>query len=148
MKDLPQFLVAAKRETFASGNEAPFQSRPASHDFRFEDGGLLYTDTYLGGKTFIGEEAVWAGGNPVWGMNYYGYMLVDEIPEGFSPFLKAALRGLCADAPFRGPREYHEDKFGYHCGWKGDLKAFQGTEEITLDGIRIYQLDFHGGEIV
>ncbi|MBU4034473.1 MAG: hypothetical protein KKG34_06700, partial [Proteobacteria bacterium] len=35
------------------------------------------------------EEAVWYEQTPVWGMNYYGRMLVEKIPPGFGEFLKS-----------------------------------------------------------
>lgn len=141
------FLVRAKRDTYASGRAPDSSSRPSSHDLSYAEGDLKYIDTYLGGFHFIGEEAVWQGSTPLWGMNYYGKMLAGEFPEGFSEFLKAALLRVPREAPFRGPAEFHAGNFDYTCKWEGELKRFVGEEEIFYNGERVYWLAFHGGEI-
>lgn len=147
LTELIAFLLAAKKATYAgSGAHAP-SSRPASVDLPFQQGDYAYLDTYLGGYAFIGEEAVWFKGQPVWGMNYYGSMTVPEIPAGFSPFLKDALLRVPADAPFRGPRRYQAGIFTYVCEWEGTFKAFFGDETIFSGDSVIYWLKFHGGII-
>ena len=93
--DFIPFLLRAKRATYAGGDGgAVASSRQASHDLAYREGDWAYLDTYLGGYAFIGEEAVWQDGKPLWGMNYYGTMTEPEIPEGFSDFLKLSLRML------------------------------------------------------
>jgi hypothetical protein len=150
--DDPQFtlfLVRAKKNTYAAGDAGMVaSSRPASHDLAYQEGDLAYLDTYLGGFAFIGEEAVWCGGQPLWGMNYYGTMTVAEIPEGFSDFLKLALRSIPTDAPYRGPAYFSEGAFTYTCRWDGSLGRFKGQEAIALAGQEIYILNFHGGRII
>jgi len=146
--DFFAFLLKAKLNTYASGRNPDSTSRPASHDLTYSDAPYLYIDTYLGGFGFIGEEAVWCSGKPVWGMNYYGKMLIPEIPEGFSPFLKHALLQVPPDAPYRGPAEYSEGKYLYQCSVAGDPTWFKGEEVICLSGKQIYRLDFHGGEVI
>jgi len=141
------FLIRAKLDTYASGRKPNLSTRPNSHDLDYIEGNLKYYDTYLGGLHFIGEEAVWEGETPIWGMNYYGKMLTTEIPEGFSEFLKAALLRVPREAPYRGPAEFHAGNFDFHCTWKGELFRFQGEEEILFNGEKIYWLAFHGGEI-
>lgn len=142
------FLLKAKKNTYASGKPADSSSRPASHDLTYIEEPFLYIDTYLGGYAFVGEEAVWYSGIPIWGMNYYGKMLNHEIPDGFSDFLKSALLQVPRKLPFRGPVEYAEGVFLYQCKTSGDLNGFKGEETILLYGNPIYRLDFHGGEIV
>jgi hypothetical protein len=147
--DFIQFLLRAKRATYASGDQGQvFSSRTASHDLAYREGELAYLDTYLGGFAFIGEEAVWQGEKPLWGMNYYGTMTVAEIPSGFSDFLKLALRNAPEEAPYRGPANLIEGSFGYLCQWEGSMEMFRGQEQITLDGQEIYRLYFHGGKII
>ena len=141
------FLIRAKRDTYASGRGPDSSSRPSSHDLSYAEGDLKYIDTYLGGFHFIGEEAVWLGSTPLWGMNYYGKMLSDLIPEGFSPFLKSSLMQVTDGAPFRGPSEFIEGDFEYHCSWNGNLYLFEGEETILLRKTAIYNLVFHGGEV-
>jgi hypothetical protein len=81
-------------------------------------------------------------------MNYHGFMETEEIPEGFSPFLKAALLEVRPDAPYRGPSHFSSGDFDFRCYWEGGLDAFFGEEHILLSGTRIYVLRFHGGAIV
>jgi hypothetical protein len=145
--DFVQFLIRAKQATYASGIKPEFSSRPASHDLHYSEGDFAYIDSYLGGFHFIGEEAVWQSGTPIWGMNYYGKMLVQEIPAGFGEFLKAALMRVPRETPFRGPAEFSLGNFFYRCKVNGNLERFVGEEEILLNGEAIYWLAFHGGEV-
>ncbi|MBA4376038.1 MAG: XRE family transcriptional regulator [Anaerolinea sp.] len=141
------FIVLARRNTYAAGKTPTHASRPASHDLQFKEDPFLYIDTYLGGYHFIGQEAVWQKGINIWGMNYYGKMLVAKIPDGFSNFLKTVLMQTPSEAPYRGPAKYKLGDFDYQCSWKGSLNRFEGEEEISWNGNPIYQLIFHGGEI-
>lgn len=145
--ELTAFLLTAKKAAYAGGGAHAPSSRPASVDLPFQQGDYAYLDTYLGGYAFIGEEAVWLRGNPVWGMNYYGTMTVPEIPAGFSQFLKDALLRVPADAPYRGPHRYEAGIFTYTCEWEGSLGAFWGQERICAGDAVIYWLKFHGGSI-
>ena len=142
-----QFLILAKKNTYAGDGNLSAPSRPASKDLSFNQGDYLYLDTYLGSVDFIGEEAVWHLQKPLWAMNYYGVMLTDEIPEGFSHCLKGALQNAPVEAPFRGPRRFEDGPFEYTCQWKGDLDRFEGTEQIRFNGKVIYELTFHGGSL-
>ncbi len=117
------FLLRAKRETYAAGGELSVPSRPNSKDLRYAEGPYVYIDTYLGDIDFIGEEAVWKDGQALWGMNYYGWMKVDEIPDGFSKCLKGALLAVPREAPFRGPEEFRSGVFTFRCQWEGDVDA-------------------------
>jgi hypothetical protein len=143
-----KFLIKAKQNTYAGGGYLSQASRPTSKDLAFRDGDFSYLDTYLGDYHFIGEEAVWYEQTPVWGMNYYGRMLIEKIPPGFGEFLKSALLQVPPEMPFRGPEELIGKDFSYTCSVEGGLEWFHGREFITMQGKRIYQLYFHGGEII
>jgi hypothetical protein len=145
--DFVRFLITAKRNTYAGGGATSDPSRPSSVDLHYRDGEYLYIDSYLGGRDFIGEEVVWKGDVPLWGMNYYGKMLTEQIPEGFGEFLKAALRQAPEDAPYRGPSRFEQGRFIYVCSWQGNLNAFTGTEAIGIGSTTIYTLSFHGGAL-
>jgi hypothetical protein len=146
-EQLRGFLLRAKRATYASGIAPQFSSRPGSHDLHYEEPSFLYIDSYQGGFYFIGEEVVWKDGINVWGMNYYGKMLVDPIPPGFSGFLKEALLNVPAERPYRGPERFTTEKFTYLCSVEGEPDHYSGVEEIRFQEKKIYVLDFHGGEI-
>jgi len=142
--ELISFLLRAKRATYAGkGPESP-STHPQSHDLSYEEGELLYIDTYLGGSKFAGEEALWHTGTPIWSMNYVGRV----TGEGFSgDFLKAALQHVPAERPYRGPAEYTEGDYTYRCRVTGDFGWFHGSETISLHGKCIYECLFHGGSI-
>jgi hypothetical protein len=141
------FLIRGKQHTYAGGQKQVASSRPSSHDLKYSEGTLSYIDTYLGSLHFIGEEAVWEKTDAVWGMNYYGKTLVEEIPQGFGEFLKAALMRVPIETPYRGPAEYKAGNFSYFCRSQGEFIRFQGEEEIFFKGERMYWLGFQGGEI-
>ena len=143
-----QFLIKAKQNTYAGSGVMTQSSRIASKDLAFSEGNWRYLDTYLGDFHFIGEEAIWYDQRPVWGMNYYGKMLVEKIPPGFGTFLKSALLQVPVEMPYRGPEELIGKDFSYFCTLEGSLDCFRGKEFITMQGKRIYQLYFHGGEVL
>lgn len=142
-----QFLLRAKRATYAAGAVPGNSSRPASSDLHYEEDSFLYIDTYLGSRDFIGEEAVWYQGQPIWGMNYHGVMLVEDIPAGFGEILHAALSAVPVEAPYRGPAELRMGAFRFSCTWQGSIERFTGSERIAHNNITIYELVFHGGQI-
>ena len=140
--DLVSFLIRAKQKTYAGHGAEVGPSRPASHDLRYEEGNLLYIDTFLGGEKFTGEEALWKDGVPLWSMNYSGRV----TGENFSgDFLKEALFNVPASAPYRGPAIYKNGDYSYHCKVDGSFEWFQGYEEIFYLDKKIYELYFHGG---
>ena len=137
-----EFLITAKRKTYAGKGAEAESSRPRSHDFQYRDGDLLYIDTYLGGEMFSGEEAVWVKDNPVYAMNYSGRVLSDDFS---GDFLKAALSMVSEELPFRGPRLFQDKKFLYRCSVNGTSDWFQGYEEIYYCQNKVYECYFHGG---
>lgn len=138
------FLIRAKRNTYAGNGNEVTPSRCASHDLRYEEGGFLYYDTYLGGEKFLGEEAVWFHEVPIWSMNYAGRV----TGENFSgDFLKEALLHVPVDMPYRGPRIFGSGDYHYHCKAEGEFVWYQGYEEIFYLGEKIYECFFHGGII-
>lgn len=142
-----QFLIKAKQSTYAGEGLFTTPSRSGSLDLPFMEGEFRYLDSYLGGSHFIGEEVVWYQEKAVWGMNYYGRMLVDQSPHLFFSFLKSALLQVPEEMPFRGPEELISGDFCYTCQVEGDIKWYRGKEMVFYQSQKIYQLYFHGGEI-
>lgn len=141
--ELAAFLCRAKRNGYAA--KAPEEKNPSrlgSHDISYREGDFLYLDSYFGGEQFIGEECVWRNEKPLWSMNYGGRV----ISEGFSgDFLKAALLLVSEEAPFRGPNFYRDGDYTYVCSFSGDLRWYQGHEEIFCREEKVYECFFHGG---
>lgn len=144
-KGFRDFLVRAKRATYAAHGAESEPSRPNSHDLRYEEeNGWLYIDSYVGSSRFAGEEAVFCDGRPVWAMNYCGRV----VGEGFSgAFLKASLMRVTAEAPYRGPIEYQDGPNLYCNASAGDIDWFFGREEIYVSGKSVFECVYHGGVV-
>jgi hypothetical protein len=142
---LIDFLIRAKKATYAGKGAEAASSRPGSHDLHYGEGNLKYIDTYLGGEKFAGEEAVWENGIPIWAMNYVGRV----VAEGFSgDFLKEAMSLVPEENPFRGPPKHENGDYVYTCDTSGNFEWFSGAEEILFKGVKVYECLFHGGKIL
>ncbi|MCM8710845.1 DUF5680 domain-containing protein [Clostridium sp. SYSU_GA19001] len=142
--EIINFLIKAKKATYAGKGAEVLPSRPNSHDFQYIEGDLKYIDTYLGGEKFAGEEALWKNNIPFWSMNYIGRI----VDEGFSgDFLKEALLLVPKEYPYRGPMVYQNGEYKYHCIINGEYEWFQGYEEIFYNNKKVYECMFHGGFI-
>lgn len=141
-KNIIDFLITAKKNTYAGKGAETTSSRVKSHDLVYSDDNMMYYDTYLGGEKFAGEEALWISEKPYWAMNYIGRL----TGEGFSgDFLKDALLHVPEELPFRGPESYSNGEYTYQCSVNGDFEWFQGKEIICFKGKEIYECYFHGG---
>jgi len=148
-QQLEDFIVAAKAATYA-GDGAPTAScRPHSHDLEFRDGELAYLDSYFGGTDFIGEEAVYHRGEPVWAMNYYGRILEPEliVAAEAGKIIKASLTAMYREGRFLGGHEWTIGDDVYTDTSDGDVTSFTGKEQITRRGVVVYDLVYHGGLI-
>ena len=146
---LRDFLINAKKATYANKSALSIKaSRQSSTDYEYKDDDMVYHDTYFGGNNFMGEEIVYKGKEPVWGMNYYGRLLgsSDEI---FGQILRPALMrvGENATLPLRGPEEFIVNNYKYTFKTTGGLDEFSGVETIYANETKIYELVCHGGKI-
>ena len=137
-----QFLIRAKRATYAGKGAETAPSRPGSHDLAYREGEYLYYDTYLGGSRLAGEEALWISGRPYWSMNYAGRV---TGPHFSGDFLKEALLHVPEEKPYRGPEQYADGDYVYRCETEGSFDWFRGKETIEYLGQPIYECFFHGG---
>ena len=142
LDELIDFRLEANVNTYAAFMNETEPSKPASHDFRYENGCWMYHDTYVGGEQFAGEEAVWKNGVTVYAMNYMGRVLDDSFSGNF---LKEALRAADRKMPYRGPEIYQSGEYLYKCKVTGDFTWFQGYEEIYRGDLKVYECVFHGG---
>ena len=143
-------LNKANKSTYAN-KDAPkaTSTRLKSDDYHFEKGNFIYHDTYFGARDFIGEEVVYKNEEPVWAMNYYGFILkpVAETEEVYSILRNALMQDYDDILPARGPREYREGENTYRNSVDGSLERFSGTEEIELGDEKVYTCWYHGGSI-
>lgn len=147
INELERFVVLAKRSTYVAGGEKAAASRLGSHDLVFEDGGWAYRDSYFGGTDFLGQETVWSDGEPVWAMNYYGYILRPELIDGAraGATIKAALTEMYAEGRFLGGFDWLGPYGRYIDRSTGGVGHFSGREVIVVDGVEAYALDYFGG---
>ena len=142
--EIIQFLMRAKRATYAGKGAETASSRPSSHDLEYREGDLMYLDTFLGGERFAGEEALSIGDVPYWSMNYLGRVTETSYS---GDYLKEALLRVPFEKPFRGPQEFSDGDYTYKCEVSGDFEWFQGYETIEYRGAVIYDCYFHGSTI-
>ena len=147
--ELQSFIVRAKAATYVGDGTKIPPCRPASHDLQFVDKDWAYLDSYFGGTDFIGQETVWYAGNPVWAMNYNGYIIKPELitPSQAGHIIKASLSRMYSENRFLGGFHYSEGDFTYFDTSEGEFSRFTGREWIQRDGIKAYELIYHGGLI-
>jgi hypothetical protein len=144
---LNNFIVHAKAATYIGSGREIGSCRTGSHDLEFSEGQFHYLDSYFGGADFIGEEVVYFEEKPVWAMNYYGRILAPEsiTAEETGKILKKSLSKLYQQNRFLGGFENVEGRDVYLDTNEGNLETFTGKEWIERDGVRVYELVYHGG---
>ena len=150
--DLHNFLIEAKKETYANENVEKVKStRRGSHDYEYTKDNWTYHDTYFGGTDFQGQEVVYRQADtPIWGMIYYGKTLDEPLSEdAMEKALRPALMQVGQDdvIPVRGPKEFENQGYQYTFKVTGDLTSFEGEETIEKEGNKVYTLKCHGGII-
>jgi hypothetical protein len=139
-EELEAFIVRAKAASYVGDG-----------GLRFTEGDLEYCDTYFGGADFLGQEVVRLATTPIWGMNYYGYLLAPEMLDaaGAGRVIKRALTAMYAEGRFLGGFSYRQDGWVYVDESRGSVERFEGGERIeTVGGTAAYRLSYHGGRIL
>lgn len=149
LKELAGFLNEANKHTYAADGKKIDSTRLKSDDLEYRKGDLIYHDTYFGAGDFIGEEIVYKKEAPVWGANYYGFILDSHYtPKQIYNFLKKALVQEYDDLiPVRGPKMFKDGNWTYQNSVDAKLDNFSGKEEILLNDKVIYRCLYHGGFI-
>ncbi|OGN05000.1 MAG: hypothetical protein A2831_02655 [Candidatus Yanofskybacteria bacterium RIFCSPHIGHO2_01_FULL_44_17] len=155
--DLREFLVEAKKKTYASENATEEVLPNGTRRLEYAAYNFKYVDEYKGSNPFIGQELVWQNGVLVWGMNYYGGIYPNLSkpldPKEIYTFLRSALRMPSENLPFRGPKNYKNGSLGYYNELRGTITAFSGHEKIRFEERHgdlypyqpLYALSYHGG---
>ena len=148
-RDLEGFIVRAKRATYVGGGKKLLPYRLGSQDLQYDEGDWIYHDSYLGESNFIGQELVYYRREPVWGMNYFGYILKpDRITAAQAGrVIMASLTRLYQEGRFLGGFEHVVEGFRYVDSSDGDVRSFVGKEHIDRNDEVVYELVYHGGEI-
>jgi hypothetical protein len=147
------FLLRAKRHTYAAQGDLASMTPllPGSRQLEYRDGPLLYRDVYFGVRSFVGQETVYEGTTPVWGMGYAGGVLTpaaarDDVLAIYA-VLRAALMRPAEDAPYRGPKRFVEGDYTYVNQLEKEAEAFSGTETITRRAAPVFRLHYAGRPI-
>lgn len=149
MKELTDFLIDAKNNSYASGDESIIKSLDdGAKEITYTQNNYKYCDIWYGETHFTGKEIVWKNEKVIWSMNFYGFVnLSEDIPEEFDKFHKEALRKAPKEYPFRGPMYYNSKDLLYINDVQGNIENFLGTERIIYKGYEIFRLYYHGGII-
>jgi len=145
--ELDAFIVRAKAATYVGSGEHVESCRLGSHDLRFTDGKWSYLDSYFGGTDFIGEEVVYFEDKPVWAMNYYGYILRNDLltASQAGQMIKTSLLRMYKEGRFLGGFEHAENDLTYVDTSEGNTDHFHGQEYIRRGQEVAYELVYHGG---
>ena len=144
MKDLIDFLVVARRETYAIPDGTPVGD--GTMQMLWDAGDWSYRDRYAGQNPYGGHEIVWHDGRVVWMKNYMAEVLTDRLPMAeIYDFQREVLGRPDPEHLMRGPASYERGPFAYANTVTGDLARFSGEETIRHEGEPVYRMIFHGG---
>ncbi len=146
IEKLKQFLVQAKKNTYASGGENKadvFSGGRRKYTYKQDD--FEYIDIYKGHEEFVGKEEVKQADQLVWQMEYRGKILSEKISaDDIYKFLRKALKMVSGDSLFRGPENFTEGNYKYINNTKGDIEDFSGIEKIFYKDELVYELSYKG----
>jgi len=149
---LAEFLVAAKRRTYAGADDSATISSlalPGSKQLEHRSGRYFYRDIYFGMSFFAGQETVSLDEQVIWSLCYAGgtQQAIAKHSEIISmyAFLRKALLEVAPNFPFRGPAMMKSDDFEYENIVSGDIFRFSGVEYIRRQGTELYTLNYVGG---
>ena len=146
-EQLNAFIVRAKAATYVGGGAKSLSYRPGSHDLQFHEGAFSYLDSYFGGSDFLGQEVVYYERQPVWVMNYYGRILEPALITAAEAgqIIQESLSRMYEEGRFLGGFEHATRNGTYVDTSEGTVTSFTGTEYIVREGVRVYELVYHGG---
>ncbi len=162
LKNLADFIVIANGKTWAADGAEVDPQRPGYKELQWPYPSIMrknvekmteeeleayeaykgwedwmLRDSYTGYFRAPGMTTVYYKGQPVWTMQYGGHGQTegyeDRVRQTYK-FLKAALKQVTPEMPFRGPKEYVEDNKRYEFTLlEGDITDCLWREKITED---------------
>ena len=131
--ELKQFIYAASRATYASGDESiKVKQSDGSTTIEFAEGDFKFHDNYFGGEPYGGREVVFYQGKAVWMMVYYGLVHSENGNAEVYGVLMDALRNTTPEAPYRGPKVFERDNWRYENNLEGEVKNFTVPKRSTV----------------
>lgn len=150
-QELTDFIIEAGHTTYlspeAKKREKPF--RPECEEYMYSKGDWQYLDSYAWRKDGGGSELVYFKEEPIWTLNYYGYLTGAPDSKKIYDFLHRALKERHPELPVRGaPYTDTERGLLYDISFsKNELDHFSGTERIYQKNMLVYECFIHGGYI-
>jgi hypothetical protein len=153
--ELNTFIGQASKSTYASGGGKVEESwRKGFNELEHAEGDWYYRDSYTGFLRSWGQEVVWYQDKPFWTCLYGGGMVDSHMDDNFAnetfTFLKKVLSAGEKESEFqpRGPKDFEEGDWAYHCELEGDIKKFKGNEFISHLGEVVFTHEFQGGLVI
>lgn len=146
-EELLHFIEEASLNTYANpdAKTIPVPLRSGCDEFLYQSGDWKYHDSYAWKKDGGGEEIVYFKGEPIWVMNYYGYLIGKPDAKEIYRFLHVALQKRHATLPVRGDT-YEESNLRYEVEYeKNSIENFHGVERIRQNEELVYECYVHGG---
>lgn len=141
-EQLFEFVDRAAKVTYAGGGEVEKNpEREGFNELVYEEGPMVYRDSYSGHSRSGGQEIIRLNGVPIWWSGYGGGMVSgkEEMSGDTFDFLKKA---LSADEEgfesLRGPHEFVDGNWKYTYEQEGNIEDFYGYEEISLNGEKVF----------
>ncbi len=153
--ELNQFIGQASKATYAGGGgkvEKPW--RKGFRELEYSNGDWYYRDSYTGFLRSWGQEVVWFKNQPFWTCLYGGGMSNEKMDNNLAnetfTFLKKVLSSGEKENQFqpRGPKDFQDGQWQYHCKVDGTIEKFKGNEFISRNGKIVFTHDFVGGLVI
>ena len=150
LSELEAFLVETKTRIHAvPATPTTSATRVHAKSRTYSRAPFRFAGEYLGDNVDIGQEIVWYGDVPIWGMGCHGGILRESVPmrQPIFAFLSQALTQPDPACPVRGPGRLDRDGFVYVNHVTGDLRSFVGREAVYWRDRLVCFYDYVGGGI-
>jgi hypothetical protein len=155
LEQLNHFIGHASKATYASsGGKVDEPWRKGFIELEYAEEDWYYRDSYAGFLRSWGQEVVWYQDRPFWTCLYGGGMVDDCMDTALANetfgFLKKVLSAGEKENEFqpRGPKNFEDGEWKYHCEVEGEIQKFKGQEFISKVGKIVFTHDFEGGLVV
>lgn len=139
------FIMDAYEKKYLGGLEVVPGDKPGSTKMEYVSGDMRYENVFYGEKDFFGTEIVWQGDQAIWGRNYIGQLLKDEIDVDFLNKMSvlAMYDSIQRKAFYKINDDAQEFKRNVYGGWT----FFRGHDVIYHRGFQVYDCFYQGGTI-
>lgn len=145
---LIEFLAELKKNGYSFNAKQRIRFFDCKFATRFQKGEYEYKNDYFGFNPCDGREIVRQNARQIYVMQHFSNIIANNIAvEEIYVFLEKALKAVDKN-PFRGPKEYSQDRFLYTNHQEGSIEKFYGLEEIFCDGQKVYECRYHGGLLI